>query len=335
MYFANTRIAASIAEKLAQLSKFVTVSNGMGYYDINVGAENFFCQLLNLGYELDLINLNQIKPNYPAIDLGDKTQRVCFQITSTNTSAKLNHTLDQFTRHGLDADYNHLIFLVISDKPLPAVKTLSGVTVEVWDVAKLATTIVAGADLDKVTKINDFLINNLKSSSGGSPSFLPSLITKPAFQGSFDAFLGDMGFANDDPDANEVAHAVRKLYEIINDLTSEERAFLYYILEIGADPAPGSGFPGDRTFASIATVDRRVGGRQAAYDLYQSIHPFGIVDIESEYQPGFDGPYIPVYTASFYGGVDVNILTAIRYFCKKDRVLLRRIIVDADFSALC
>jgi hypothetical protein len=335
MYFADTRISASIAEKLSQLSKFVTVSNGMGYYDINVGAENFFCQLLNLGYGLDLINLNQIKPNYPAIDLGDKAQRVCFQITSTNTSTKLNHTLDQFTKYGLDADYNHLIFLVISDKPLPALKTLPGVTVEVWDVAKLAATIVTGADLQKLTKINDFLVSNLKSSSSTLPSFLPSLIASPAFQGSFDALLKDMGFENDDPDAAEISNAVKKLHEIISDLAPEERGFLYYILEIGADPAPGSGFPGDRTFAPIATVDRRVGGAQEAYNLYQSIHPFGLVDVENEYQPGYDGPYIPVYTARFYGGVDVNILTAIRYFCKKDRSLLRRIIVDADFSALC
>lgn len=59
------------------------MQNRNGLFDINKYCEDMFCGLLNIVYELDLINLNKIDYNFPAVDLGDYNKRTCFQVTST------------------------------------------------------------------------------------------------------------------------------------------------------------------------------------------------------------------------------------------------------------
>ncbi|WP_290705343.1 SMEK domain-containing protein, partial [Amphritea sp.] len=50
-----------------------------GLYDLNKKAEPFFQKLFNIIYSWNLIDLNDIQANYPAIDLGDESQGVCIQ----------------------------------------------------------------------------------------------------------------------------------------------------------------------------------------------------------------------------------------------------------------
>jgi hypothetical protein len=334
MYFSDSRIVASIAEQLSGLSRYVTVINSMGLYDINKGAEDFFCHLLNIGLGLRLENLNTIKPNYPAIDLGDTSNRICIQVTSENTSSKLLETLRKFEELNFSKDYGNLIFLVISDKPPPKVKSIPNTTVETWSVVDLSKTIVNGADSNKLQHINEFLKQALKSSVEPTASILPPMIMATGPSGNFDALIANMGLTGD-PDVGMIVEEIRNLHEVILNLTTEERAFLYLVLRFGKDPERGSGYYGEQTLAPAATVDSRAGGVHAAINLYRSLQSFDLLSFDNEYQPDQEGPYVPVYSARYYGKTEANILTAIRRFCAGNDGLLRRVIAQADFEPLC
>jgi hypothetical protein len=79
-------------------------------------SEHFFCSFLNEAYGLDLVNLNQITPNYAAIDLGDKNAQVSFQVTKDGKAGKIQKTLDTFVKHSRFNDYKKLRFLVFGDR---------------------------------------------------------------------------------------------------------------------------------------------------------------------------------------------------------------------------
>jgi hypothetical protein len=79
-------------------------------------SEHFFCRFLNEAYGLNLVNLNQIQPNYAAIDLGDNVARVSFQVTRDGKAGKIQKTLDSFVKHDRFTDYDQLRFLIFGDK---------------------------------------------------------------------------------------------------------------------------------------------------------------------------------------------------------------------------
>jgi len=83
------------------------------YQDINKDAEDLCRQLLNLLYGYDLQDLNKIKRDFPGLDLGDKTKAVGFQVTSTNTKAKLMKTLTTVVKYGHEKAFVNGIKMLI------------------------------------------------------------------------------------------------------------------------------------------------------------------------------------------------------------------------------
>jgi hypothetical protein len=108
--------AKTVADMLGKL-KFVIHSRGMmGFTDLNLVAENFCARLLNILYGLGLENLNKGRTPASAIDLGDKKKRVCYQVTATRTTPKVQDTLDKFKEKGWDKDYDSLRIIILADK---------------------------------------------------------------------------------------------------------------------------------------------------------------------------------------------------------------------------
>jgi len=102
---------------LGRLVHEIKAATASGHFDINTVAEDFFVPILAELYNCsELRNQNQIKMNFPAVDLGCRSSRVSFQITSDPSSAKVAKTLKKFRTHGLDADFDHLYILVITEK---------------------------------------------------------------------------------------------------------------------------------------------------------------------------------------------------------------------------
>ena len=101
---------------LSSLQAYIKMQNKNGTFDINKYSEDFICELLNLTYGFELINLNSIHKNYPAIDLGDEKAGICIQVTATNSSQKIKNTLEKFKKEKLYESFNEIDIFILGDK---------------------------------------------------------------------------------------------------------------------------------------------------------------------------------------------------------------------------
>lgn len=98
----------------------IELSNALTYYDVNKVSEGTIMKLLNLVFDYNLLNLNEIKVNFPGIDLGDEEKGIAIQVTSQKTAKKIKDSLDKFYENDLDKIYlNGLKVFIFS---LPAKK---------------------------------------------------------------------------------------------------------------------------------------------------------------------------------------------------------------------
>lgn len=105
-----------IIEIISFIRSQVEISNSLNLTDINVIAENFYRDLLNLTYGYDLKNINIEDQNTAAIDLGDSTNKIAIQVTSTGDLPKTRKTVKKFVEKGLDTKYDVLQILNIAKK---------------------------------------------------------------------------------------------------------------------------------------------------------------------------------------------------------------------------
>lgn len=170
MAFKKQQIMQSIADNLSFNSGTIAMENALGLFDSNRGAQDFFRQLLGLvcgmGDLKDLDKLND-KTNYYAIDLGDKTAKVAFQITTDNSSTKIKDTIKKFNTYKLYNDYNRLIIFIIGKKKaykntFPTGSKLKfDASKDIWDDADFIKQIDAIDDIALIQKIHKCLEDNL------------------------------------------------------------------------------------------------------------------------------------------------------------------------------
>ena len=108
-------IIGEIIDDLSNLKGQIEFRCGLGLTDLNKYCEDFFCETLNLIYNLKLKNLNSSRSNEPALDLGDKKNKIAYQITSTADSSKVNNTLAKITKEQ-SKDYSNFKVFVIGKK---------------------------------------------------------------------------------------------------------------------------------------------------------------------------------------------------------------------------
>ena len=107
-----------IAELMSLFVVQVKSATAMRRTDINHISETVLIPLFSevYGYR-NLENLNYTEEaNYPGIDLGDKTARVAFQVTSTADSEKVKDTLRKFVKYKLHDEYDRLIIYILTEK---------------------------------------------------------------------------------------------------------------------------------------------------------------------------------------------------------------------------
>lgn len=98
------------------LNAFVNAVKQLGklnLHDINVNAENFFCDLLKKLYGWNLINVNEKRINEPGIDLADVTLKMIIQVSATATPQKIQHSFEKADKKKFHA-YNFK-FLFLTD----------------------------------------------------------------------------------------------------------------------------------------------------------------------------------------------------------------------------
>ena len=159
-----------VTHYLTHLRVSVEASNSLNLQDLNVHAEAFFRDLLNLALDYRLINVNIVEKNARAIDLGDEVNRIAIQVTSTADFTKVKHTVGGFIKANLQSKYDRLIVLIIGAKKSyretsvgdPNTFSMS-VTDDVWDVADLLR-MIGDLNLDKLQACQDFLRKELRLS---------------------------------------------------------------------------------------------------------------------------------------------------------------------------
>ncbi|HHX22642.1 MAG: hypothetical protein BWY74_00847 [Firmicutes bacterium ADurb.Bin419] len=152
----------NVAESLALLSKQVELLNAVNLYDINIIAEDFFTELLNLIFGYKLKNVNVVEKNAPAIDLIDEENKISIQVTSDNSSTKIKHTIHEYIDNKAYEKYDRLIVLILTrkkkySKPFDTNNTfIFNKESDILDVKDLVK-FVRGLEIEKIRSINDFL----------------------------------------------------------------------------------------------------------------------------------------------------------------------------------
>ena len=152
-----------IIKWLGWLKNEVELNNSLNLTDINRGAEDFYCGLLNLVYGYNLKNINILDLNAAAIDLGDSEKRIAIQVTSTSALAKTKYTVEKFIEKNLYEQFDKLLILNIVRKSNHEAPTVGGVEyfldtkTDIIDVEDLIKKITSDPDLQRLKAIVDFL----------------------------------------------------------------------------------------------------------------------------------------------------------------------------------
>lgn len=114
--FKRTEALTEIADGLGAIKSSCEHRGVLHLFDNHTVAQHFFRRLLNAVYDLELVELDNLKENFPAIDLGDTKKRIAYQVTTQKISDKVTKTLEKFDAHQLGSQFDTLKILVIGDR---------------------------------------------------------------------------------------------------------------------------------------------------------------------------------------------------------------------------
>jgi hypothetical protein len=159
-----------ITEGLSWLATQCKMRGGIHLFDANSIAHHFYCRLLNEIYDLRLVVMDRIQPNFPAIDLGDETNKRSFQVTAEKDKAKIQSTLEAYAKHRLAERYGKLQILIIGDRQSSYNNLVNpGSMTFVWqeDVIDTPQLIkhIEGLATDKLERIVDVIRSEIKQLS--------------------------------------------------------------------------------------------------------------------------------------------------------------------------
>ena len=152
----------SIAVSLSRFTSEVEIHNASSEYDINIHSEDILIPILNIIYDINLVNANRISKNFPAIDLVDTENKVGFQITSIDSSTKVNGTIEKFISNNLHERIDLLyIYILKSEKIKSKIRPdLLDHDFLIQDSVLNNSTLyekIKGLNVDKIAKISSLL----------------------------------------------------------------------------------------------------------------------------------------------------------------------------------
>ncbi|TAD84699.1 MAG: hypothetical protein EAY75_12630 [Bacteroidetes bacterium] len=112
----NLQLNYKIRQQLTYWRMFTELSSSSQYNDVNKTNEDLSCQVLNEIFEWNLINLNTIKPNFPAIDLGDDKKGIGISVTATDDSKYIKEKIKINIKHKIYQTYPTHFFLITTSK---------------------------------------------------------------------------------------------------------------------------------------------------------------------------------------------------------------------------
>lgn len=296
-------------------------------YDLNKQAENFFKDVLNLIYDLNLKNLNEEKENFPAIDLGDDIERVSYQVTATNSSEKIKKSIKKFTNNNLHNRFDILKILIITEKKSYTTdfskKTKFNFSKDnIIDIDDLLEDIEK-LKIDKLITLQKYIekeLPNIKKLFAPKESLLSNIEVRPNFPAKNALkFLKEMDY--EEYEFSDELIYITELYNKLIELPERTREFLYVIIERGEESTAYSisGKIGIH-YQELEHITRLP--REKSQNEFQILERKGLAYYEEE----DNNIYISTPSMSD------NLFSLIKDFSKKDT--LKNIIVGCDFRLL-
>lgn len=107
-----------IADRLNVLADIIKTRSRSGFTDANRILETIAARFFNALFGWELVNLNAEQTGYPAVDLGDRSNRISIQVTNEKSSDKINKTASKAAAHKQNTEYDRLIiFFLLPEKP--------------------------------------------------------------------------------------------------------------------------------------------------------------------------------------------------------------------------
>jgi hypothetical protein len=114
---------------IALMQRYIERRSSAGFQDMARMLEAFAIPLFWAWKHYELVRMNQIQVNFPAIDLADSKNKAAVQVTITASATKVKKTLKVYEIKDLHSQYDHLYILgfnKISKVNVPAYCTIVG-----------------------------------------------------------------------------------------------------------------------------------------------------------------------------------------------------------------
>lgn len=322
------RVYQNIVMKLSVLRFMVKSMSKRGKTDINRDCESFFAEVLNRVYGYDLKNVNIDKLNEAAIDLADKSRKLCIQVTATSDSGKIKKTIKTFLKNELYKKYSELQFLMLVDKKNYTTDFETGGHFnfehkkhvrDIDDVLEKAESL----DLDKLKALSDFIDRELPSVSRAlEPDSL--LATAERNEGkppvTADRALRETA---DNPAEREWAkdfNALLKLHEALLSLSRKQREVILYMIQHASVISGRLTMPVQTLQQKLHLTDDQM------HAYYHALKHAGVMDVDSDSgEPQFELSWR-------LSGSRVDAFEVFNDILKVDE--LQRVVVDCDFTVL-
>ncbi|HCZ8660612.1 TPA: SMEK domain-containing protein [Citrobacter braakii] len=119
-------IATQLRAFTASLYAQIKLSTRGGYTDLSKSQEVSLLPFINLAFDMDFIDLNNIHKNFPGVDYGSVSKKTGLQMTATVTKQKFENTLKKYNTHDVLKNYPDVWFFLLTVEPVsPSVKVTS------------------------------------------------------------------------------------------------------------------------------------------------------------------------------------------------------------------
>ncbi len=322
-----------IERKFIEIATHVKFQNKKGRTDINDDMERFFKQVLNAYHGYELRTANEKISSFPAIDLRDVEKRVCYQITSTNRTEKINSTIDSFVKNKMFNEYDNLIFLILTDRPTckipsPLPDAMHGTNVSIMSILDLDFDISRINREERISKIHHLAMMEYLPPAG-SKTYLVKAPEKANFH-SMQRLINQAGFdpeirKEDKEDIRTYIRDFSVFVKMLEEMDFEQRLVLHKLIvksELRPRYSDWLYYPSLR-----ARFDFRE--EKEALDSLE----FQCFDVEQELQNYDERPFTAICLKKMTK-LDLNIFEELKKIAKYDEDLIREMIVSLDFGCL-
>ncbi len=322
-----------ISESLSILEVYIKNQNAIGKFDINKECEDFFCEFLNIVFDLQLMNQNELEMNFPAVDLGDKESRVCYQVTSTNDRKKIKYTLEKFKEKKLYEDYEEVNIFILGRKS----KYKKGKDLEydefdfdikenVLGFEELFKIISKIKNIDKLEEIYKMIQKNLiRVHMIKGKSYLDNIEEYEVKLGEYDTFLSEYCDLNSDEGkyTKKLINVFAKELTKLDKNTREVMLAIIIIRKKGKKKKPGA----NNIYYNYIELKKYLKiDKKTLEEEIELLVDKGFISLKDEGWDEYDELY-------FYND-GWNVLYDIVEFCDQYKVEVSKIILNLDFTVL-